>query len=340
MSKEESLNNLFNAHVKDLKEVFTEWDEVFICPICMNGFLRDAIKEKTVTDGHVWPKSIRKLSEKAGNMHVLLCANCNHTAGGRGDAQMQIQEKMRKGKKTGKLYGVRKVQLHRSQDAIPINLNVDVTYHAEDKSITITGRLDRNEKWFDSSPEDQARFKETYERKENVEIVIHPPRNYKPELDPAGWITSAYLMGFYSLGYRFILDSNLDPVREYILNSFDKTIKGPPAQLNLDDFGYWDQQLERSADPELLFMLPLEMGKRVYLQVNCLSYVIRLPFRYRPSVLVPILYRDIPDFVARLPAMIERKMNIPFPITSNKLEGQRSWYDDLLGAPNIRFERQ
>ncbi len=338
MSKTQFLNRLFDAHAKDLQEFYAEEEDIFICPICMTGFSRDAIKEKNVTDGHVWPKSIRMVSKKARNMHVLLCADCNHVAGERGDAQMQLHEEIRKGEETGKPHRSRIVHLRRKQDDIPISLNAVVSYNLEDKSITVSGRLDRDAKWRDSRPEDQARFMELFQKQEPVDILIHPPRDYKPELAEAGWITSAYLMGFYSLGYRFIFHPSLDPVREYILNSFDKTIKENPVKLNPDDFGIWEQKSGHSADPELLFMVPFELGKRVYLQANCLKYEIRLPFRYRYPVLMPILHRIIPGFAIKLPSLREAKETVFFSIPHNKISGHRSWYDDLLGTPHIKRE--
>jgi hypothetical protein len=329
------LTELFDAHAKDLQEFYSEGEDIFVCPICLTGFPREVISQRLVTDGHVWPSYVRRISEKARQMHVLLCGHCNHIAGTRGDAQMQIHERNRRRAETGNLDG-RKVQFISNKDNSLINMNnVDITYNSQDESLTIVGRVSSNGKWRDASPEDQQKFIALYQNREPAKLVIQLPRKHKPELAQAGWITSAYLMGFYCLGYRFIFDSSLNLVRNYILNSFDKTIKQNPIQLNPDDFGIWEEDSNKSADPELLFMVPFEAGKRVYLQANCLRYRIRLPFRYQPSVLMPILQQALTDLHKSFQALREDRETIFFQVSSNKKDGNQSWYDQLLGTPHI-----
>jgi hypothetical protein len=339
MTTEQFLNILFDAHSRDLQEIYKEENDIFVCPICLTGFSREAIHEKILTDGHVWPKHIRANSEEAKSMHVLLCADCNHNAGARGDAQMQLSEKIRKDRETGKL-GQAKLLFIRKKDGIQINMNVDsYTYHPETNSATATTKIDKNIRWRNNNPKDQQDFEETYRNNEFADLIILPPNNFKPELIHAGWITSAYLMGFYCLGYRFIFDKSLDPVRKYILNSFDKSLKLNPIQLNPDNFGIWEQTLNQIRDPELLFVIPFEVGKPVFLQANCLSHGIRIPFRYKNiSVLAQKLYENIPNCERKLDEFRESKKTIYFRISYNKRNGDHSWFDDLLGTPKITCE--
>lgn len=64
---------------------------------------------KRLTKGHVWPEYIRQKSKgrAASFHHVLLCNTCNHSAGGRGDAQAQLIERIMDAEKeltTGHIY--------------------------------------------------------------------------------------------------------------------------------------------------------------------------------------------------------------------------------------------
>lgn len=213
---------------------------------------------------------------------------------------------------------------------------VNITRHLHDGSITVNWIANEDLTWRHNDPEDQSRFKEIYENQDRVEFLIHPHPLHNPDLAQAGWVTSSYLMAFHNLGYRFILNSTLNQVRDYIKSSFEGYIKDNPLAHELDDFGVWVRSPEYPINPELLFMAPLENGKRVYLQVNCLAYEIRLPFRFRMSVLYPILIRSIPNFQARISELQEKKQVIHFPVPYNKMVGDKSWYDDLLGNPVLK----
>ena len=280
MTTEQFLNQLFDAHTKDLNEFHPGMGEVVVCPICLNIIPREAISKKQLTDGHVWPKGIRKVSKLANSMHVLLCNECNHTAGSRGDKQMQVFELFKKGEETGDLYGRRKVQIIKNPGEKPIDMNVQVTRHLDDNSVTITGRIDKDLNWLEGSPEDQARFREVYEKHEQVTVIVNPYPELKSKFVPAGWITSVYLMAFYYLGYRYILHSSLDPVRDYILKSFEPDAEKNMVLPNDVDFSIRENESEYFPDPVLFFVCPLENNQKVYLQVNFLKYEIRLPFRY------------------------------------------------------------
>ncbi len=234
MAKKEFLDNLFNAHTKDLNDVYPGQGDVIVCPICLRISPRIEIEEKVLTDGHVWPKYFRKISKKAKNMHVLLCSECNHKAGSRGDKHMQLEEQIRAGEAIGRWYGSRRVQLFKMPGEKPIDLNVKIS--GEMSNLTISGRIDKNKQWVDNSPEDQARFQEIVERGKEVSILIHPYTDVDSEKVPVGWITSAYLMAFYALGYRYILHPSLNPVREYITSSINPDITEQPVLPQQENF--------------------------------------------------------------------------------------------------------
>ena len=332
MTKERLLHLLFDAHMQDLQEVRPDLQEVVACPICLRIFPREAIVEKQLTDGHVWPKEVRKGSRKAANMRIILCKDCNNAAGSHGDKQMQLFEHVKKGDETGELYGKRVVKIIINPEETPIEMLVNVVRHLEDNSITITGRLDKDLNWLDGSPEDQVRFKEIYEAQKPVAGIVNPYQELRPEVVRAGWITSAYLMAFYGLGYRYILHRSLNPIRQYIQQSFVPITAKALVNPKANNFIVREYKDNYFPDPELLFIYPLESGKLVYLQINCLKYEIRLPFRFVKNFFDGQIKKPISDLGVQIPEP-NKGYFLYFPVLCTKIEKHECWFDFLLGKP-------
>jgi len=123
----QSLEHLFENHITDLREIDPNIGENFICPICMQTYSFEDIKNKKLTRGDVWPKYIRSKSSSKilKKQIVLLCKDCNNRAGQYGDAQMQLIEQMKDGDEEGILYGRRRVQLSQKGNKNPITINVN-----------------------------------------------------------------------------------------------------------------------------------------------------------------------------------------------------------------------
>lgn len=329
MARKPHLHQLFDAQTKDLNELLFKPEEIIICPICFTVFPREAIEQELVNDGHVWPKDIRKMSKKAGHMQVLLCKECNEGSSP-ADNQMQIHERLRKEKDTGEL-GFRSVELHEDGNDKPIELNVNVNF-LKNGSLTITGRVDKDLKFKDSSPEDKERLERVFKGKKKVHIDIHPPKEFKPELVPSAWITSSYLMAFYALGYRCIVRANTQIVRDYILSSFDKTIKELPVP-NDETFSLQEYVGEYYPDPVVSFVYPLESAKKVFLSVSFLSYEVRLPVLYEPStmnIIMEGLERNLGDEFKKL---LNQGLPLKFNIFCTKTKVHECMFDYILGKP-------
>ena len=330
MAKKEFLNSLFDSHTKDLNDVYPGQGDVFVCPICTRIFPREAINEKVLTDGHVWPKYFRGKSQKAKDMRVLLCNDCNHTAGSRGDKHMQVDEQIKDGESKGEWYGSRHVQLFKKPGSGVVNLNVKIT--GDTKNITVSGRIDKNKRWIDGSPEDQTKFQEIIDKGEPVSILIHPLKGIDHQKVPQGWITSAYLMAFYSLGYRYIINSSLNPVREYISavpdsNSLEKIIYPRDENFTIREY-----QSALFSDPEINFIIPWATDRLVYLQINFSRYEVRLPFRYVSSVL-DLLFKEQKQQIAYILSQFpdEEDKFLSIPIYCTKLKLHECFFDKLLG---------
>ena len=331
------LETLFNSHLDDLKEIVSSIENTFICPICLRPYSIEDIKKEKLSRGDVWASYVRgRISKELIGKHiVLLCKDCNSQAGQNGDAQMQLFEQMKDGDKTGNLCGLHSIQLKKLNDD-PISINAGVSIDNDTKTITISGKLDKDAKWLNNNPKMQQRFLSLVGKEEPVSIFIDATplgkNKPKPDLAPVGWITSAYLFAFYTFGYRYILHPMLDVVRKYILNSFDET---KHAELKMDqnifDFRECDGKYFDSPDMELI--MPLDNKESVYLQVSILRYQIRLPFHYAPPVLSHLIYSRMPDFKERLPELQKSGSFLYFSIKQVKIGNAVSLCDYLLGKP-------
>jgi hypothetical protein len=328
VAKQEHLHQLFDAHTKDLNEMLTEPQEIIVCPICLGKFRREAISQRKVNDGHVWPKDIRKLSKKAAHMQVLLCRSCNSRAG-RGDKQMQFYEKVLAGDEAGDLHGARLVELRQQDGDISAELRVNVKM-LDNGSMTITGRLDENRNFKDSSPKDQENFDIIFKAEKKVDFNVSPPRGFQPERVPGALITSAYLTAFYALGYRYILQPGMQKVRDYILLSFDKTVNdlGIPGDENFLLRRYAKAYF---SDPAISIMYPLVNGKKSFVQIQFLAYEIRLPFRYMASVMNSVVESAKNYFGPYFDAMLSAGEELQLQVHCHKGIDHTCSYDYLTG---------
>jgi hypothetical protein len=286
MAKETYLNRLFDAHTKDLNDLHPGMGDVIVCPICLRIIPREAISQKLLTDGHVWPKDMRKKSKIANDQTVLLCKDCNNSPGGQGDAQMQLFERIKENSEVGELYGIRTVDIVERPEDQPIQMRVRVNKDDHD-FITVSGKLDQNKKWLGSSPEDQIQFeklvKKSTETQQQLRITIHPPHEYKSNLVRAGWVTDAYLMAFYTFGYRYILNKDLDFIRAYITSSFNPDYESTLALPAREDFHIYTGDNIDYPDPAIRISIPLTSNVSVRLEVCFLKYEVCLPLPLEPD---------------------------------------------------------
>lgn len=285
MSKKHQ-KNLFKSHIADLKDFLPGSKELFACPICLKIFSFDSIESDLVDVGHVWPKYFRERSEAAKHQQVLLCKTCNSRAGHAGDEIMQEDAQLDEWKKTGKL-GLRKLRVTNSpgqKDALHLEAFIQ---QPREKELRLSfPKYDKpsQQRYFG---EQLSRFKDLM-KEGSVDITVYPPRGKpgKPFGDPtndplakAGYLTSAYLMAFHRYGYRYILQTRLDPVRDYIKESFDKRVddrldfsesKDICVRKCTDPTHFCD-------DPEIGFVISVSEEAPFHYEVRFLNVHIRLP---------------------------------------------------------------
>ena len=232
MANSQFLEYLFRSHLADLKNVVYKIvdsqghthgvENLFICPICLEHFHFEDICNKRLSEGHIWPRGIRQKSNSGAvkGHRVLLCTSCNSKSGDRGDVQMQLLESVREGEETGDTYGERRIRIqHGLRQPIEINARIQLK-----KQDIVRGQLlfapSRND------PKEQERLRALLKKDENFSVSVHPYHRLNPSVARAGWVTAAYLLAFYTLGYRYVLQDRLNPIREYIARSFEVSGKG------------------------------------------------------------------------------------------------------------------
>jgi len=163
-------------------------------------------------------------------------------------------------------------------------------------------------------------------------LIIEPPHKLKSELSPVGWITSAYLLAFYTFGYRYILHPGLGIVRDYILKSFDDKTSTGLEVPKLDNFGLTECKEHNFEDPEIALIIPADEKTRIHLQISFLDYHVRLPFHFVPHVLQAMIL-SVPDIANRLSDIRGTEAILYSPILCNKSDRHDCKWDYLLGKP-------
>lgn len=328
MSKIPLLKQVFLAHTSDLLDVMSDLDDNLVpnvknrvlCPICLVGYPEEAMFDKTLTDGHIWPNAIRQRCEQARHYRVLLCAKCNHSSGSHGDAQMQMFKQVRDEESSG-YYTGRRVQIAFGPDVRPISLSASViTTNTGDSPINAKIRLEPSR----NDPKEMARFRNLSQGR-NFSLIIPPHNEIKPEVAKVGWLTSAYLMAFRAFGYRYILHPWLNPVRQCILDSFDndKPVFPESDVLQIRQCNEHDYK-----DPTVGVIVTPNGDHPAYVQVDFWNFHIRLPFHFSPDVLRTAIGLHMPDnFV--LPA----GEALGIRVQCTKMNPHECIWDYVIGKP-------
>lgn len=319
---------MLGAHLTDLISVDPEAGRIFVCPLCLRIFSeQQALNTDLVDRGHVWPAGIRSrgAGSLAGRQIVLLCKQCNSTSGSRGDKQMQLLDRIRQGERTGEVYGKRRIQVHQPNER-PIQLDANV--RETDSAITqIAYRPDR------VNPVERERFQDLLKRSEIFNVRIPPHHKLRPALARAGWITSAFLLAFYTFGYRYVLLDALTPVQQYILDSF---ASDKPDEIAIPESAEFDALLCDtcfSPDPEIALVVPIDGEKQAHLRVNFLNYHVDLPFRGSEEVLESLIHSSMPDLEREGPKLAQQGVMLYAPIVCTKMRPHDCLWDKILGKP-------
>lgn len=237
-----------------------------------------------LTIGHVWPNLFREKKHALEKYQILLCSYCNSKAGSSGDAQMQLAEKHKNAERAGLLED-RKIQLVASDNQKPIKLQANVT-RTDKTGARLVFSAKRN------SPTEIEAFKKMAASKQKFNLIVQPPRLVNTEKAKAGWVTSAFLFAFYTLGYRYLANEYMNPVRQFIWDSFDKKTVAMPDSVSVGEYKNKEVNFD---EPRLEINIPLNPPDPCHVEIKMARYVISLPFRFYPAAMVPFLELVVPQ---------------------------------------------
>jgi hypothetical protein len=287
--REQHKRRLFASHLQNLQSVCPKASGVFVCPICFDIFTKEDLLNGLVDTGHVWNrKFVRKYTsgKKARHQQVLLCQRCNSRSGGRGENILIEFEDFRRTQKAGRFYKPRTRVFPPTSLNKPADLgSTRVEVRGTSKEAALCFPVNERTGLPLYNPKEQQKF-DQYTAQGPCTVLSEETYPFREKWLPAQAVllTSAYLLAFYSFGYRYIFHTHLDPVREYILSSFEG---------DLDDRLSFDEAKSMSVsvcsqcfntEPEIDFLL--SDGKSPHcLEISLLDYHTRLPYTPCPSLL-------------------------------------------------------
>lgn len=283
--------NLFEQHLIDLRRVSPNADDVFVCPICFSTIRRNDINQNTVNLGHIWPAFIRSEveSDDAKHQQVLLCKSCNSSAGSRGDNEMQKHEKARRGLLPSKVW------VHvRGEPPLALELFVTMSddgppYEGQVTVRVPPGEWEYNDRW--------KRFRDIADGQKQIDIAVNQFTADR-KLAYAGWLTSAYLFAFYTFGYRYVFQNALDPVRDYIRQSFQEQTDNRLYFHRTKNLAVQTCKTHNYQEPKIIYHTKTQ-GSAVphHLEVSLLDYHVRLPMPLKEYEEIPVDLLPDPEMV-------------------------------------------
>jgi hypothetical protein len=301
-----------------LTSVNPEIGPVFVCPICLKIFTIESIYNDELSEGHVWPDYFRKKSIVSKSQSVLLCKTCNSRAGSRGDKQMQLLEQVKDGEKTGRLYGERRIKILQTLDQKPIELNAKIN-RAGELIFKLIFKEDRNHRqWLRNNPKEQENLLSYIAQDKCSSVLIYPPKEIRPNFTRTGWLTSAYLLAFYTFGYKYIFNVSLNPVRKHILDSFENEPSENLIYSKSDVISVRACETHNYSDPGIELCIPISGDLPVCVEVSFLNYHVKLPFPVVSEVRLEVLHSKMPAFEDRVPELINNDASLRIPLNCTK----------------------
>ncbi len=200
---------------------FPDSRDWYLCPLCIDTWLTsEEFGTGWLTVEHVPPEALE------GSELVLTCKKCNNDAGGRFDGPAAEEQH------------IRQYLSGQSGDPKTAALTVDgVTARVR---MHVTGRtsmlfiLDPKINKPGDVPllvEHMRTLSET--RSADFRLDIAPRLRYFPDRARVSWIRAAYLAAFALFGWKYILQTALDPIREQLMNPSAITL--PPLSMYAPD---------------------------------------------------------------------------------------------------------
>lgn len=169
------------------------------CPVCLDSFGIDALREQNLTLEHVVPKKL------GGRFCTFTCVSCNNTQGSQVDSHLVQMMKSKDAMKGHRAIGA-EVRIAGNR------LFSEMMWKRDPKGVNEITVIDRA-----SNPQDVLASMECLKNSVK-EINLNFNFGYVPLRAYLALIRSAYLSLFYQIGYFYILNPKLDFFRNQFLN--------------------------------------------------------------------------------------------------------------------------
>lgn len=208
---------LFDQGVQAISRLKGAQEGCYVCPICEKTFDVSALESCVLTLEHV-PQKFRR-----GRPIILTCKDCNSLAGHKLDSEVLSREKLRKFS-SALIHGIGQY------DGLVKFQGGGETVNA---IVTISGDLNRLELLEkNNDPNAAGQLHSYFERLaregkgDGEEFTITPPMKPNLRLSKVGDLRTAYLAAFALLGYTYVLDSRLMPIRQQLREHENEVVKG------------------------------------------------------------------------------------------------------------------
>lgn len=273
MSSKRKITSLLNEYVtkisslpfitKDGEKSIVE--NTYICPLCLQSFKVDDLK--TITDY----LSLEDIPQKAMGGHPLLltCKKCNNRCGHEIDHFLQTEIDHEDEVSIHSEKGVRGTLTTKG-------ITINTMIRKKENGIMICNILSRQ-----NSPIELYKFNEEIEKlgenwRKSVRYQVEE-KNRNPIRADIAILKSAYLLAFYMLGYKYIFNSNLSPVREQIFCPEKEIIsnyiinRGSGLPLELTD-GVYVAEFREKRFLAVIISIKMKESKKMH------RYAVALPY--------------------------------------------------------------
>lgn len=209
------------AHEQGKEHLLPSDADWYLCPLCLDGmFTVDELDTGRLTVEHAPPKSL------GGREVALTCKTCNNFAGSKFDAEAQKQDRLQKffsGESGVPEIGTLTFGEATTRVEMHINGHSSI-FAAGIPKINNPTDLEVMEKKWDALHETQDT---------DSKFTFTPRIRHSPNRARVSWARTAYLTAFAIFGWKYILRSTLQPLRDQFINPSSITI--PPLNMHIPD---------------------------------------------------------------------------------------------------------
>jgi HNH endonuclease len=194
------------ARARGFEHVFPTDEDWYLCPLCLDVWLTvDEFDTGELTIEDVPPQSL------GGRELLLTCRKCNNEAGSKFDAEAAKQQKI-----WDLFSGRRGGPVTSSLTISGVTVRGDM-YVTGPTSMILMGVQRIN------NPANIKRAEEHLlaigqSNAEQCRFTVTPHIRYSPDRARVSWVRTAYLASFALLGWNYILQAALEPIRSQLLN--------------------------------------------------------------------------------------------------------------------------